>query len=210
MRRDPSPIAGKTLVLDHGVLQKLHDPIHSVGEVAEHRHLAPVPFVGVVDAFVPGHRFACVRECPRRRLESLEQAAAQKTRTSHLIRLRIITTQFIAGWDAACQGRHGGVSFGVGVRVDRCREAVEEAGQHTVHVVGDSAHPRRREHDLLRGAIDMHGVVCVVLLDERPRASDRHRVEHIEEMLRRQVVGVETHRCGEVVSQETRVIGRLC
>ena len=78
-------------------------------------------------------------------------------------------------------------------------DAVKKPGQHRVEVVADPPNAGSRKGDDLVFAIDGHGVVGVVGLDERAGAAHSDRVEHIEEVFGGQVVGVDGHGPREVV-----------
>ena len=148
------------------------------------------------------HLPAGPREGVRRRLEPLEQPERRSPATWTSYGLRVAADQ-VARRDVAGEGQDGksscscsirSASVSVGVRAHRDREAVEEPGQRLVEVVVDLQRPRLRERDRHLDAVDHDPVVRVVALHERPRAPHSDGVEHVEEVLGRQVVRVERHR----------------
>ena len=78
---------------------------------------------------------------------------------------------------------------------------VEEAGHYLIEVVVHLVNPGSGEHNGLLLPANLDGVVGVEALDERPGAAHGHRVQHVEQVLGGEIVGVESHRIGEVVAQ---------
>ncbi len=158
-----------------------------------------------------GHLAARRREGVDARLEALEEPRAQQPRRLQLEGLGVGVAEPVGRGSVAGQrellavlegvrGRQGAV-LGLHVRPEGVGETLEEARQNLVQLVLLAQHGRLGEGDRHLFAAHADALVGVEALDEAAGPPDRHGVQDVEELVRREVVWVLGRSLGEVLPQ---------